>query len=74
MINLAGIMLQNVTVYGTSRYDKSGNGRPTEYMLIGFHNTLGDKKATRILTYHYGVDVEVDDRLGWFHIVLMVGN
>ncbi|KAF7948941.1 hypothetical protein EAE96_008120 [Botrytis aclada] len=53
----------------------SDNGRPTEYMLTDFHNTLGDKTVMRILTYPYdGVDVEVDDGLGWFHMVLMEEN
>ncbi|TGO51473.1 hypothetical protein BOTNAR_0355g00140 [Botryotinia narcissicola] len=55
----------------------SDNGRPTGYMLTDFHNSLGDKKVTRILTYQFEGDedeIEVNDGLGWWHMVLIVGN
>ncbi|TGO46323.1 hypothetical protein BCON_0331g00070 [Botryotinia convoluta] len=55
----------------------SDNGRSTEYMLTDFHNSLGDKKVTRILTYQFEGDedeIEVHDGLGWWHMGLIVGN
>ncbi|KAF5873735.1 uncharacterized protein Bfra_005199 [Botrytis fragariae] len=45
--------------------------------LRDFHNSLGDKKVTRILTYQFEGDedeIEVHDGLGWWHMVLIVGN
>ncbi|THV46359.1 hypothetical protein BGAL_0393g00120 [Botrytis galanthina] len=50
------------------------NGRPTTYMLTDFHDSLGNKKGTRILTYPYkGCEEEVKDGLGCWHMVLMIG-
>ncbi|TGO19806.1 hypothetical protein BTUL_0002g00510 [Botrytis tulipae] len=50
------------------------NGRPTTYMLTDFHDSLGNKKVTRILTYPYkGCEEEVKDGLGGWHMVLMIG-
>ncbi|TGO69372.1 hypothetical protein BELL_0778g00010 [Botrytis elliptica] len=51
------------------------NGRPTIYMLTDFHDPLGNKKVTRILTYPYkGCEEEVNDGVGCWHIVLMIGT
>ncbi|KAF7956123.1 hypothetical protein EAE96_005043 [Botrytis aclada] len=51
------------------------NGRPTTYMLTDFHDPLGNKKVTRILTYPYkGCEEEVKDGLGCWHMVLMIGT
>ncbi|KAF7934996.1 uncharacterized protein EAE98_003041 [Botrytis deweyae] len=51
------------------------NGRPTINMLTDFHDPLGNKKVTRILTYpHKDCEEELNDGLGCWHMALMIGT
>ncbi|KAJ8058911.1 hypothetical protein OCU04_011897 [Sclerotinia nivalis] len=50
------------------------NGRPTTYMSTDFHEPLGNQKVKRILSYPYkGREEEVQDGLGCWHMVLVIG-